>query len=177
MNEQFIRTDNTNGAGRKLPFFEDARADLAPYYSSTLKHGAVVKKITTALAVLGGVLIEIQGGYYPYEKHYKRHGGVLVYQYGGRIGKIKYAGLPIRKPTENKIERSKVQALLNVHGWLVTAHTQQTFTPGAFANPLILTLLVDGEKTVVDFISQSGNLPQLAAGGADDIIEGEFVIS
>jgi hypothetical protein len=47
--------------------------------------------------------------------------------------------------------------------------TQPIFQPSA-GHPLLMHLLVDGKRTVADYIA-GGRLPELAAG---EVVEGEF---
>lgn len=87
---------------------------------------------------------------------------------------MRVAGLPMRhSETKTKVEQVKAQALLNVRDWLRSAHTQQTFQPG-MGHPLMMNLLVDGKRTIADYITSQGRLPQLAAGSGGDVVDGEF---
>lgn len=179
---EFIRDDKNQSGGGVIPFLEQATAETAPFYTTSLTMPKAIQKLTLSLARLGGILIEIQNGYFPFEspeykgKKFKRYGGVIAYMYSGRMGYIKFAGLPIlREETAIKVARSRVQAVLIVNSWLTATYTQKVFTPGDFANPLILHLLVDGKNTVSDVLhGKGGNLPQISA-PAKDYIEGEFI--
>lgn len=160
----------------KVPFFEDARADFAPYYT-VYSHGKrphdIKPEITAEFGKLGAGVFSFVDGVFQ-NGTTKRHGYNIHFMYGGGRGIIRIAGLPIKSKNEKKIEASKTQALCIVRDWLKSAVTNRVFSPGS--DVLIPFMLVDQtpgqEKTVAEYIATMGTLPQLAA--KSDVIEGEY---
>lgn len=139
----------------KAPFFEDARADFAPYYGV---QGWTVSKaksaVTAEIGKLGGAVTAFHEGYFG--ENPKRHGYMIEFVLNGAPGRIQVAGLPIRKMTDVKLDKVRVQALLNVRDWLKTAVTSMIFSPGN--NPLIPHLLGKGGKTLAEFIAEQADM-------------------
>lgn len=127
-----------------VPFFEDATADFAPYYSSgrSIKQAKAV--VSAEIAKLGGAVSAFVEGTYSVGQHATRHGYEIRFTMNGHTGRIMVAGLPIRKETEARVTRCRVQALLNVGDWLKSSVTLPVFSPGG--NPLALKLLIPGEN-------------------------------
>lgn len=162
MDFRFTPTGNQSN-DLNIPNIEDARSDFAPYYTAYKNHTVESAKtqVITELAKLGAGGILFQEGYFEHGKA-KRHGYNVYFQYGRAKGVIRVAGLPIGKSaTETKIKQVRVQALLNVRDWLKAAVTSRVFSPGGDA--LIPHMLVDGQRTVADYIHAQGQLPQLNA--------------
>ena len=158
-----------------VPFYEDARADFAPYYRSQKTVKAAKTEVAAELAKLGGAVVAFREGFFGHKpKRYGekslRYGYEIDFLLYERRGVLRVAGLPLRSETPAKIEQVRVQALLNVRDWLKAAVTQPVFQPGA-GHPLLMHMLVDGKRTVADYIAQSGRLTALAAG---DVADGEF---
>ena len=154
-----------------VPFFEDATADYAPYYTSR-NHGVTEEKaksqVLTELAKLGAGSILFEDGYFGTGDQ-KRYGYRLRFMYGGAHGMIRVAGLPIKNEhTNKKIEAIKVQALLNVRDWLKSTVTSMVFAPNT--DILISHLLVspDSDITIADHIRSQGNIPQLTSGAKNE---------
>jgi hypothetical protein len=152
----------------KVPYFEDARANFAPYYTA---HGngtkvpAAQNQLSAELSKLGAGVLSFQDGVFQIGST-RRHGYNIWFSYGSGRGVIRVAGLPVRySETPKKIEAVKVQALLNVRDWLKAAVTNRVFSPGS--DILIPFMLVDHtpgrERTVSEFIAEQGHLPQIAA--------------
>ena len=180
MDFKFTPTNNNMAADFKLPYFEDARADFAPYYTACANGTSPEKakmQVSSELSKFGAGILSFQDGVFQAGK-LKRYGYNIYFSYGGSRGLIRVAGLPIKfSPTPKKVEAVKIQALLNVRDWLKVALTSRTFSPGA--DSLIPFMLVDQtpgrERTVADFIAEQGNLPRLnPPPNGKDIIEGEF---
>jgi hypothetical protein len=152
-----------------VPFFEDAKADFAPYYSAA-KSGRSVQsaqnEISVELAKLGGGVTAFVQGKFVIDGQ-ERHGYEIRFLYGGMQGVIRVAGLPFKADaTKKKIDAVLVQALMVVRDWLKAAVTSRVFTPGSDA--LIGHLLIPGtDKTVADYIRSQGSLPQLSAGSME----------
>jgi hypothetical protein len=161
----FDFTPDQDATKLEIPDFEDARADFAPYYSTTTSLKSAQRQVLDELAKLGAGAILFRSG-----KFDRRYGYLITFQLGTAQGVIRVAGLPIRAgQTDRKIEAVRIQALLNVRDWLKAAVTSQVFSPGS--NPLLQHILVDGRRTVADYIMESGRFPELAAG---EIVEGDF---
>lgn len=172
MDFTFTSTEET--AATRVPFYEDARADFAPYYASGKSVKIAKQEVTAELSKLGGVVLAFREGFFG-EGRAKRYGyeiDFLLRDPAGRDhrGVLRVAGLPMRRETPGKVEQVRVQALLNVRDWLKAAVTQPVFQPGA-GHPLLMHLLVDGRRTVAEYIATSNRLPALAAG---DVVDGEF---
>lgn len=154
-----------------IPFFEEARADYAPYYRTRKTIADAKQELTAALAKLNAIVIHFQEGHFGTGQQ-KRYGYQIIYQYHGARGIILVAGLPLKgQHTRTKIDQTRTQALLNVADWWTAALTNQVFSPGS--DPLIMNLLADGQRTIAQYIRESGRLPALPA-GETDIIEGEI---
>jgi hypothetical protein len=162
-NNEFLFTPTgTQTREIEVPYFEDARADFAPYYNPYQAH--TIQKCQNAvmheLAKLGAGSIFFQDGKFGTGSK-PRHGYQIWFQYGNAQGVIRVAGLPMRSETAHRVEGVKMQALLNVRDWLKAAVTSRVFSPGS--DVLIPFLLVDGKRTISEVIVESGRLPQLAA--------------
>lgn len=166
----FVPTDTD--IVREVPYIEDARADFAPYYSVFNKSAEVITKdlerakqeVISEMAKMGGGVVGFQQGYFNVGDK-KRHGYRILFIYGGGRGMIRVAGLPIRgSDTPRQVNAVLAQALFNVRDWLKAAVTNKIFSPGF--NVLIPFMLVDGNRTVTDYLIETGHLPQLNAPGS-----------
>lgn len=167
MDFTFTSTEET--AATRVPFYEDARADFAPYYASGKSVKIAKQEVTAEFSKLGGVVLAFREGFFG-EGRAKRYGYEIDFLLFERRGVLRVAGLPMRRETPAKIEQVRVQGLLNVRDRLKAAVTQPVFEPGA-GHPLLMNLLVDGRRTVSDWIAERGRLPELADG---DVADGEF---
>lgn len=160
----------TPTAGNKtirVPPFEEARADFAPYYDNRDKNDDRAKsEVMIELTKLGGGGAVFLDGFFGPEKQNKqlekRFGYVIEFWLGSAKGEIRVAGLPMKHDeTERKILQIRVQALRNVRDWLKTAVTSQVFAPQS--NVLIQHLLVgDTGMTVGEYIATEGKLPSIS---------------
>jgi hypothetical protein len=159
----------SSGARVDVPFLEDARADYAPHYRSGVSIAQAQQQVTTELSKLGAGVLAFQEGYFGIGKD-RRFGYVIRFSYGGVQGAIRVAGLPMRAGvTEKKKAQVLVQALMNVRDWLKASVTARVFNP--HSDPLVQYLLVDGQKTLVQAMYDSGRMPLLEA----PAIDGEIV--
>lgn len=146
------------------PWFEEARADLAPYYSSTVTLKSAQAQVVSEMGKLMAAVTNFQAGKFEVNKR-QRFGYVIEFLLNGAPGRIQVAGLPIKSYTPAKETRVRVQCLLNVRDWLKAAVTMQVFSPDT--SPLIPYLLVPGaggqQYTVAEYILSRGNLPLLSA--------------
>jgi hypothetical protein len=170
MMNDFVFTPNAEETAVHTPFYEDATADFAPYYSSSKTVKQAKSEVTEELVKLGAGVLAFQEGHFG-QSPKKRHGYQIQFNYRGAIGIIRVAGLPIRNTTSRKIERVQVQALLNVRDWLKASVTQPVFSPGS--HPLIMNLLVDGRRTLAEYIQEQG-LAALPSSVGESVIDGEF---
>ena len=166
MNDDFNFTPTSVTTGMvNVPFFEDARADFAPYYDIRKKSVLDAQNLVLIeLAKLGAGSILFEDGFFGVGKD-KRYGYRLRFMYGGVHGMIRVAGLPLAKEhTDKKVQAVKVQALLNVRDWLKTTVTSMVFAPNS--DILLSHLLVspDSDVTIADHIRSQGNIPQLNSG-------------
>lgn len=152
MTFQFTSTEEPT---RAIPFFEDARADHAPYYSSTKTLRAVRTEVIAEMAKLDAAVVSFREGFFGNGP--RRYGYEITFIYGSTRGRIAVAGLPLRNETPAKIVRVRVQALLIVRDWLKASVTQPVFSPGS--SPLMQFLLVDGERTLAQFLQEERRLP------------------
>lgn len=168
---QRIFVPDKDEQGIKVPFYEDARADYAPYYDvkSNLKEAEGM--VLAELAKLGA------GGFFEYG-YFKRgaeirYGCELRFSYRSGNGLIRVAGLPMRGGvTKLKIEKVRVQTLRNLADWFKTAVTFEIFSDQGVA--LVPFMLIDGpqgQTTVRDALFKEGALPQLTSG----VVNGEVV--
>jgi hypothetical protein len=164
----FTFTSTEAATPDKVPCYEDARADFAPYYASGKTVKSAQREVADEMAKLGGVIVAFREGFFGSKP--KRHGYEIDFLLYGQRGLLRVAGLPMWSETEAKRQRVRVQALLNVRDWLKAAVTQPIFQPQS-GHPLMMHLLVDARRTVADVIAQQSKIPALAAG---DVIDGEF---
>lgn len=173
---EFIFTPDSQSTKIDVPFYEDARADFAPYYSVVRNGNAEAKlmegktSVSVELGKLGGMVTAIVPGVFGSGKT-KRYGFVIRFLYGQMPGVIQVAGLPIKIENGSKKDAVMVQALWNVRDWLKSAVTNRIFSPGSdFLVPFLLT--GNGKETVAEYIASQGKLPALSAGS--NVIDGEF---
>lgn len=176
MTAGFTFTATESKAQIDVPYIEDARANFAPYYSSRKTVAVAQSEVVAELDKLGAESVRFEKGHFD-GTGIRRYGYRILFWYGSREGMIRAAGLPIRIYSEKKVDTVCLQALLNVRDWVKASVTAQVFSPGT--DPLISHLLVDGERTVADYIADMGQLPQmnpsplLDEGG--EIAEGEIL--
>lgn len=158
--------DNRIQAGQvDVPFFEDARADWAPYYASEKSERDARAEVQQALAQLGASSASFQSGEFTINGK-KRLGYHIRFYYRGAPALIRVAGLPMKNKTATKAERVRVQALLNVRDWLLNAARAPVFSPGS--DPLVPFMLTNeaAGTTIQDglnFYLEQGRLPHLPA--------------
>lgn len=173
MDFTFTATNETRVTA-SVPLFEDASADYAPYYKSRMTIREAMAAVREEFIKLNASVLSFREGHFGTGRQ-RRYGYEIPFLLHGREGVVRVAGLPMRSETRLKIERVKVQALLNVRDWLKAAVTQPVFQPGA-GHPLMMHLLVDGKRTMAEAIMESGRLPGMPALGAgeEEIVQGDF---
>lgn len=167
-----------------LPYFEDARADFAPYYRSHENHSLedAQDRVRVEFGKLGAAVLSFQPGYFV-EGNMRRFGYHIRFYYQGKTGVYPVAGLPsrvkydpVRQKKEQRTKQDKIaiQALLNVAEQLKAMVTARVFSPGGM--PLLPYLLVDGERTLAQ-VMRAGDmhlaLPEPKA-DPDPVIEAEW---
>lgn len=162
MSEWHFESDKMDMHGSiNVPYFEDARADFAPYYRARSGNVADAQaEVTAELGKLGAGVYSFLPGIYTAPDGRKRHGYEVQFYYGGGQGIIRVACLPFSgEATQAKLNQARIQALKNVRDWLKAAVTAQVFSPGS--SILIPFMLVDGKNTVADYLHSTGKLPRL----------------
>lgn len=159
---QWSFTPDSRTSTIETPFFEDARADFAPYYSTNVSASLkdAQELVIKELRKLDAKTTAFQSGKFIIGGR-ERCGYVIEFLMNNQSGRIAVAGLPMKSPKPDKETRVRIQCLLNVRDWLKAAVTMQVFSPDT--SPLIPYLLVDGQHTVADYILSKGQLPLLAA--------------
>ncbi|MCD6346410.1 MAG: hypothetical protein J7L96_03215 [Bacteroidales bacterium] len=158
----------------KIPYYESARSNYAPYYSSTKQIRQAKSEVIYQMSLLDAYVYNFVDGQYTING-LQRYGYEIYFSYGGQPGIIRVAGLPIKSETQAKINKVKIQALLNVRDWLKTSLTQMIFNPGS--NPLLLNLLAPGSNDATlgeYFMSGKGN--KILALEPGEVAEAEFEI-
>ena len=165
--------DESKKSDLPIPYFEDATASFAPYYTVG-RHGmseANIKlQISEEINKLNGDILGFQKVTYD-----GRFGYMNKYSLNNAPGVIHVAGLPIKYTvTEQKKTYIRVQALCNVRDWLKNAVTAEIFSPGC--NILASHLLVPGSTfddpvTISQYVMQRKELPILPASSEEIIIE------
>jgi hypothetical protein len=153
----------------KVPFFEEARANFAPYYAvkdGSLNLEKAKDSVRNELSKLGAGGITFTEGVFG-SGATRRYGYQVEFLVGASKGRMACAGLPIKEAhTPHKVLRVKVQALLNLRDQLKAAVTAQVFAPGF--HPLVGTLLLPNGHTVSEQV-----VMQLSAGlPTDRLLEG-----
>lgn len=161
---QWTFTPDNKDSTINAPWFEDARTDFAPYYSSTKNVKSAMSEVAEEMVKLGAFITSFQPGKFTVNKR-QRLGYVIEFLLNGATGRITVAGLPLYSHTEAKEKRVRVQCLLNVRDWLKAAVTMQVFSPDT--SPLIPYLLVPGadgqQYTIAELVTRRGELPALAS--------------
>lgn len=152
---QFTPTDDVNKS-LQVPFIEDARAEFAPYYSTSKTLSQAQAEVVSEMGKLNAGVIAFTPGVFTVNGQ-QRNGYRIEFLLSGVRGVIPVAGLPMRTRTDKKLAQVRVQALLNVRDWLKAAVTANVFSPGM--NPLLPHLLGDGVRTVGEMMIEKLSLP------------------
>lgn len=159
-----------------VPFFEDARAKDTKYYASTKSLSQALKETRQELQELGAYNISFAEGYFGVKP--KRYGYLVTFGWNGAQGKIPLSGLPLRnepydhRQRQAKINKVRVQALLILRDHLISYRQAPVFMVGSM--PMLQHLLVDGERTLSEYLQQVGTLPGLPA-PQGDVVDTDFV--
>jgi hypothetical protein len=155
-------------SGISVPYLEEARADYAPYYDVRGREPKQVQReVIAEFDKLDAGNVQFREGFFGDKK--RRYGYEVTFIYGGARGRMQIAGLPMRTETEAKKRRVLLQALSILRDWLKTQVTAQVFAPGN--DPLMQFLLVDGQRTVNEYLIETRKLPT-ANPLLTDVVEG-----
>jgi hypothetical protein len=166
---KFIPDEDRQNDDVIVPFLEDARADFAPFYSSTKSVKQATSELEKEMAKLSASVLRVQSGKFQVDGK-NRLGYLIEFTLYGIRGELTVAARPIRKPTPAKENQARVQALLNVVQWVQSMVTKRVFSPGS--NPLIPYLLAADGRQILETLATSGML-QIAA-PKQEIIEAEI---
>ncbi len=164
--------DDDVSAKLPIPYFEEARAKFARYYTvgpDGTTESQVKLQIVDEISKLGGEILGFQKVIYD-----GRYGYMIKYHLRNAPGVIHVAGLPFKhKATDKKKVHARVQALCNVREWLKNAVSAEIFSPGC--NILTSHLLMPGSTfddpvTIVQHVMQEKEVPMLAAAAREQII-------
>jgi hypothetical protein len=136
-------------------YFEDASADVAPYYTSGRSIESAKTEVEKQLTLMGAIVVDVRPGKWTNDR-VSRLGFEIRFTLNGVPGIIRTAGLPIKKrKTDGKLRRVQVQALLNVADWLKSSRQRQRFSLDSV--PLAGDLLDrSGGRTLSQAILDSG---------------------
>jgi hypothetical protein len=144
-----------------VPYWEDARADYAPYYRSRSSIEAAKNEVVGEMSKLGGLVTAFRPGWFGSDR--KRYGYEIHFLYNHAPAVIRVAGLPMKfDETEVKKAAIAVQALLVVRDWLKNAVTAQIFMPRSMV--LMQFLLVPGSGqgsplNLGEYLRETGQVP------------------
>jgi hypothetical protein len=171
---QFEPIEEEQQAEMCVPFLEDARADYAPYYDPRdWSVGKAQAAVSAEFSKLGAGITRFQEGNFTIHAQMRR-GYNIEFVWNGVKGRIVVAGLPIQmQATEKKLQKAKIQALLNVRDWIKAAVTARIFSPGE--HPLVPHLILEDGRTIAEQMMESMGLPQLPTGSQVEVIDGEVI--
>lgn len=157
-----------------VPWFEDSPKHEIKGHSSTKSVRVLQDEVERELAELGGFRVRFHEGDYK-DGNRTRHGFRVEFIYNGYPARIDVAALPIRaehvpakkgamwRATPAMKERALGQALFLLRDWLYAEHVSWVYRPSAM--PLLPYITGEDGRTVIEVMSESGNLPLL--GSAD----------
>lgn len=139
-----------------VPYFEDANGDTAPNYRTTRSLSEAQSELARWVGKHGGIVTGLLPVRFTVDNKL-RYGFVVEFMFaGGARGRMHIAGLPLRKETSVKKDRVLAMALLNRAEFFKSAYTTRIHDP--YSNPLLQYLLVDGEHTVAQMITERKQL-------------------
>lgn len=139
-----------------VPYLEDARADYAPYYDVRNREAKQIQReVIAEFDKLDAGNVQFREGFFGDKP--RRYGYEVTFIYAGARGRMQIAGLPMRTESPAKKRRVMLQALSILRDWLKAQVTAQVFAPGNY--PLMQFLLVDGQRTVNEYLIETRGLP------------------
>lgn len=141
-------------------YLEDANSSNSQFHTSSMSIDKQIERVKLAMARLNGFATDFIPVVFETPE---RYGYLIEFMVkGGALGRLSIAGLPLRtkKGTQYysaKVEQARKQALA-VAAHMFDAHANSTqHLP--MSNPLMMYLLVDGEKTVMQMMVERHELP------------------
>lgn len=174
---EFVPEDDPNE--QDIPFFEEATKEEHGVRGHASKKSIddLKAELRKNVSRLKGSVIRIKKGKYPGE--YTRYGYEVQFTLGGQPGTIPIAGLPMKNPTESKIEQTRKQALYTFNVSLENQLAMKYISPNS--NPLLPYMLgPNNEKTLSEWYEQSDGVPQLSSGTdmqSDDVEEAAYEVA
>lgn len=158
-----FKADNDSTELLQPPYFEDARADIAPGYGTSISIDRLQAEIVKLLVRLGAGGIYFQSGRFEGVRSKPlavRYGYVIRFNVQGHPHQMQVAALPIRSETAVRKQQALRQALFVVRDQLKAAVTAIVFAPGS--TPLVPYMLVPGtQQTVGEYILASASVPNM----------------
>jgi len=150
-----------------VPFFEDVNSKTAPGYSSTLSIEKLKSQCLEEFTKLGASDVLFTQGTVKDESAASGEQNRPAYQVAFRIygatAEMILLGFPCRK--DANIDRSRKQALFVYRDWLKGEAQMRLYQPNYM--PFVSNLIAEG-KTLAEWLMESGKLPMLASGKADE---------
>jgi hypothetical protein len=141
----------------KVPYLEEARSDIAPYYRSEIPIDRAQREFEDNMTRIGATVQAIMPGkFLATGTQVERYGYVVRFQMYQRPGVMRIAALPIRSETKQRIMVARRQALLNLRDWVKAAITAQVFAPDSV--PFMPFMLIDETRTIGDLMREQGYL-------------------
>lgn len=109
-NWTFTPTGKADDRQIKVPFFEDAREEIARFYATTKKIATIQEEIIAEVGKLGGGGVQFHEGFFG-EKP-RRYGYVIDFNINGHPAQMVAAGLPMHSETAAKLDRVRSAAQL-----------------------------------------------------------------
>lgn len=151
-----FRIDQSAFDDNEILYLEEANASNSQYHAVHRSLDEAQDDVRRAIARLGGAIIQFIPVIF---ENPDRKGYLIEYVFkGGAFGQYPVAGLPIKKPTDNREEKARKQALMVASHMLDAAANAQRHMP--LSNPLLLHLLADGETTIAQMIASRQELPE-----------------
>lgn len=159
---------------KRVPFFEDAkREDGWQGHATTKTVERLRREIEKALLLLGGIVVGFQQGKFIVEGQ-ERQGFQVHYMVSGMPARLDIAALPVkdRWNSKKKEQSLKMSLYMLVYG-LSGAWLMQQLVPGY--NPLIPTMLAEGNKTVSQMWSEKSSMRQLMPPQNTEFVDAEEI--
>lgn len=158
--------------GLQVPFYEDASGALGIVGHATNRSEKELRvEVERSMAHMSAAISSFASGRFGDEPGPYRYGYVIEFKWQGVAGRITVAGLPLRKETPSRIDRSKRHALYSVMLRLQSQFNSQLLMPGDM--PLVPYLLNERGQTLMDVVAEQQGFPQLEA-PQGDVVDGDF---
>lgn len=160
MSYQF-RIDRSAFQQDGILYLEDATSKNSQFHAVNLSLEEGENRVRMSISKLGGAVVQFIPVIF---EQPERYGYLIEYVFkGGAFGQMPIAGLPIRtkKHTQyfpKKVEQARKQALYVAAQMFDSAYNSMRHMP--LSNPLLMHLLVDGQKTIAQMIAERQELPE-----------------